>query len=108
MSEEGDLQVWWMPQIPCKAFDVPVKTLDEAVLILNILAKYDDFQLKNNIKPDYCNAGGLNVFEDGEWSTWYDEETGVDIDEWESEIKPFLSHSKISIDKSMERDTIKL
>ena len=43
------------------------------------LADYDLFQFDNNIKPDYCNAGGLEVFEEEEWSTWYDEETGNDI-----------------------------
>ena len=94
MNKEGDLKVWWMPQVPCKAFEVTVKSPGEAVMILEILAHYDLFQLENNIKPDYCNAGGLNVFEDGEWLTWYDEKTGADIDEWEAEIKPFLTQTK--------------
>ncbi len=102
MPNEGDLQVWWIPQVPCKAFEVPVKTREEAVLILDTLAYYDLFQLENNIKPDYCNTGGLNVFEDGEWSTWYDEETGSDIDEWKNEREKLI----ISIDKSMEPSTM--
>ena len=61
-------------------FYVPVKTIEEAKLILKTLADYDIFQLKHNIKPDYCNAGGLMVFEDGEWTDWYDEE-GNSIDD---------------------------
>lgn len=82
MNNEGDLRVWWVPQIPMKAFTVHVKTIDEASLLINTLANYDLFQYENNIKPDYCNAGGLSVFEDGEWCDWYDEETGYDFDEY--------------------------
>ena len=31
-----------------------------AKLLVNALAEYDLFQLKNKIKPDYCNAGGAD------------------------------------------------
>lgn len=76
------LRVWWIPQVPGAPFLVPVDSLKEAKLILKTLAEYDQFQLDNRIKPDYCNAGGLSVLEDGEWNDWYDEE-GRDIDEVE-------------------------
>ena len=85
MPNNGDLQVWWVPQVPCKSFTVAVSSVQEGALILDTLANYDLFQFKNNIKPDYCNAGGLQVWEedyDGEgnpgWCDWYDEETGID------------------------------
>lgn len=68
-----------------KAFYVPVRDLREARLVLFALANYDLFQLKNNIKPDFANAGGLNVFEpEGEdgWVDWYELETGQDFDEY--------------------------
>ncbi len=74
MNKEGDLQVWWIPQIPMKSFIVPVKTINEAVLLLKTLAKYDRFQYKNNIKPDYASAGGLHIYEDSEWISWYNDE----------------------------------
>jgi len=83
--EKGDLKVWWVPQVPMKAFDVPVATVAEGVKVMDVLAQYDAFQFENRIKPDYCNAGGLCVWEedmDGEgnpgWVDWYDEETGDD------------------------------
>ncbi|PXX41121.1 MULTISPECIES: hypothetical protein [Burkholderia] len=80
------LQVWWIPQVPMKAFTVPVASIEEAKKILTVLAAYDLFQYENNVKPDYCNAGGLSEYVDdageGEpgWVDWYDEE-GRDIDD---------------------------
>lgn len=79
-----DLQVWWIPQVPMKAFTVNVGSLDEGVKIMDVLADYDKFQFENNIKPDYCNAGGITVLEiidediGPERVDWYDEETGED------------------------------
>lgn len=80
MANDGDLKVWWIPQVPGKAFEVPVATPAEGKLLCDALAAYDAFQFKHRIKPDYSNAGGLQVFEDGEWSDWYDGD-GRDIDE---------------------------
>jgi hypothetical protein len=78
---EGDLRVWWTPQVPMKAFYVSVKTVREGRLILDTLAFYEIFQFDNKVKPDYCNTGGLEVFENGEWTDWYDEMSGDGIDE---------------------------
>ena len=80
----GDLQVWWIPQVPMSPFNVDVSNVAEGVKIMDVLAEYDEFQFKNKIKPDYCNAGGINrwVEDDGTekpgWESWYDEETGED------------------------------
>ena len=76
----GDLRIWWMPQIPMKAFRVTVETPKEAKKLLDTLAKYDLFQLENNIKPDLSNAGGLEVEDEDGWSEWYNED-GISIDE---------------------------
>ena len=82
----GDLRVWWIPQVPGRSFEVLVASIVEARLLLDTLAFYDEFQLVHDIKPDYCNAGGLTVWEpDGEggfgWFDWYDSE-GDDIDKF--------------------------
>ncbi|MFE1817068.1 hypothetical protein [Metapseudomonas otitidis] len=92
----GDLQVWWVPQMPMKAFEVDVMSVSEAVKILDVLADYDIFQLENRVKPDFCNAGGLRRWCDdcdGEgtpgWEDWYDEDTGIeDPKEWLLEQAP--------------------
>ena len=80
----GDLQVWWVPQVPMKTFEVDVSSVAEGVKVMAVLADYDLFQFKNNIKPDYSNAGGLRRWcdddRDGipEWEDWFDEESGED------------------------------
>jgi hypothetical protein len=85
MPNKGDLKVWWIPQVPMKSFQVPVKSIEEAKLLLNALAAYDFFQYKMKVKPDYANAGGLMVFEDCgepklEWIEWSNED-GETIDD---------------------------
>lgn len=77
---EGDLRVWWIPQVPMKQFHAPVKDIEQAKLLLRTLAEYDMFQYHNRVKGDYCNAGGLEVFDGAEWFEWDDPETGDDID----------------------------
>lgn len=77
---EGDLQVWWCPQIPMPSFNVSVEDVDQAMLLLETLAKYDLFQFENSVKPDYCNVGGLSVWENGEWIAWENDD-GDTIDE---------------------------
>lgn len=77
---EGSLRLWWIPQVPGKPFYVDVTTIAGAMLVYGTLARYDAFQYENFIKPDYSNAGGLEVYENGERSEWYDE-YGCDLSE---------------------------
>jgi len=88
---EQKMRVWWIPQIPMKPFQVEVKDLVEAKKILDVLTDYDTFQFENNVKPDYCNAGGLEVWDensDGEgtpdWVEWSNDD-GYNIDEVDEE-----------------------
>lgn len=82
------LKVWWIPQVPMKAFEVDVKSVDEAEKILNVLADYDLFQYENHVKGDYANASGLLYWDEEEkdWLEWYctdenSEYEGMDIGE---------------------------
>lgn len=67
---EQKLQVWWIPQIPMKSFKVDVYSVTEAVRIMNVLANYDLFQYENNVKPDYSNMGGLDIWNEEEQEFW--------------------------------------
>jgi len=81
------LRIWWIPQVPMAEFVVEVRSFREARLLLDTLAEYDKFQLEHNIKLDYCNAGGLQIFnEDGdnEWTDWWSED-GDEFDDLTSE-----------------------
>lgn len=63
----SDLRVWHIPQVPGKPFIVEVETIAEAVKIQDLLGRYDAFQFKENIKPDYSNASGIERWEDDDW-----------------------------------------
>ena len=85
-------KVWWIPQVGSGAgtFDVPVSSREEGLKITEVLAKYDLFQYERNIKPDYCNAGGvvfqvegLTEGEDGD--EWWD--VSDDDDEWKDTLE---------------------
>jgi hypothetical protein len=90
----GDLKAWHIPQVPMKSFDVIVRSPQEGKFILDVLANYDLFQLANNIKPDYSNAGGLLVYDGEEWVDWYDAD-GQGIDETETFVTdPYLIKKK--------------
>ena len=80
--KKGQLRVYWIPQVPMKAFYVDVENIKEAKKILDTLAIYDIFQFDNKIKPDYCNAGGLEEFDGNKWFDWIDE-MGENIDDTE-------------------------
>lgn len=89
------LRVWWIPQVgACDCFYIPVSTPEEGKKVMDILAAYDLFQLNKNIKPDFCNAGGLEVWneEEQDWCDWYMEteyDYFDDVDEYcESESCP--------------------
>lgn len=64
------LRVWHIPQVPGKAFHIEVSSVKEGVMVMDALANYDLFQFEHNIKPDYANAQGLQMFEDSEWTDW--------------------------------------
>lgn len=83
------MRVWWIPQLGAtgESFYVPVQSVEEGKKVMDILAAYDAFQLQNRIKPDYCNAGGLQVYnsETGDYEDWYfetEDEYFDDVDEY--------------------------
>lgn len=88
------LRVWWIPQVGIeKAFYIPVETPEEGRKVMDLLAAYDCFEYNQNVKPDYCNTGGLQYFneEDKEWEDWYyedDKNYYDDLDEYIEEMSP--------------------
>ncbi len=74
-EEEGDLRVWWVRNPPSPAEYHIVDSPQEAIKIIDRLAEID---LK--LPSVAVNMCGLEVFEDDEWTEWYDEE-GDNIDD---------------------------
>lgn len=82
----GDLRIWHVCQVGrVKAFHVPVSSVDNAKQLIVALWDYDKFQYDNNVKPDYANMSGLEIYEEDNglgtpgWCEWCDEETGDSI-----------------------------
>lgn len=109
-SSFNKLRVWWIPQVGLSnSFYIPVKSVEEGKKVMDLLAIYDMFQLQNNIKPDYINTGGLQIFneEEREWEDWYLETENdyyEDVDEYcdqcekAEELKEFSRHLSEQID----------
>lgn len=96
MAVKKDFQikyrVWHIPQVPGKPFYVEVGQYDEALRIRGALADYDNFQFENNIKPDFCNASGIQIYQHdltdedledmGLEDRWVDVESVEDLNEY--------------------------
>ena len=80
----GQMRIWHIPQVGASVptFYVPVASVQEASKLLDVIWDYDNFQYENKIKPDYCNASGLQVYgANFEWEEWYGEVDGEMYDE---------------------------
>lgn len=95
------IRVWHMPQVgSCDVtLYVPVENVREAKKVMDLLACYDLFQLENNIKPDFCNTCGVQIYdeESKEWEDWFIEnENGYfdDVDEYFESDKEIQEYTK--------------
>ena len=107
------MRVWWIPQVGADAtFYVPVETVEESKKVMDMLAAYDCFQYNHRIKPDFCNTGGLQVWDETEndWVDWTyedDESYYDDVDEYceeKSEKSEELSEFTKSVMSQVEFD----
>ena len=66
----GSLRIWWITNVPGEPFYKTVQDGHEAKEILNFLADYN-LHLGELVQS---NAGGFQVYENGEWLDWEDEQ----------------------------------
>lgn len=78
------LRVIHYPQVPCLGFEVDVPNEQVAFLIKNALADQHLFLLDQKIIPDYSNAILVLMLQDGEWVGYYNDDEGMDWEEFES------------------------
>lgn len=78
MTQEAPQQqfrVWYIPQVPMKAFEVDVPDVKTGRLLLDAIERFSLFEYENQVKPDYADAGGVAYLdEDGDWIDLEDEE----------------------------------
>lgn len=67
--KEGDLRVWHAWNFPDHMNRFRVPSVDEAKSMINQLAEADLARAEV-----YANAFGLEVYEDGDWSEWYNDD----------------------------------
>jgi len=77
----NDLRVYYIPQVPMKAYTVAVPDLATGKLVLDAIVGLSIFEFENNIKPDYSDAAGIERYEDDSeyGQKWYE----VDEEEYE-------------------------
>jgi len=95
INVKNKLRVLHYPQVPCTPFFVDVKDEEQAYLIQETLANQHLFLFDNNMIPDYANSIEVVMWEedsDGEgnpdWISYYNEEEGV---EWDEFVEEYLS-----------------
>jgi len=62
-----------------KAFEYETSDFQSARMLEDALCKYDLFEYENRVKPDYCNVGGVQ-FWDEQGEEW--EEVSYEDLEW--------------------------
>ena len=67
-------RVWYIANPPAKPHYTYVTSIDQAKDVLR--ARFEKDLNNPNI---WCNVGGLETFEDAEWTEWYDADTDLDI-----------------------------
>ena len=70
LPAEGSLRIWHIPNVPNNGFHFSVTSVNEAKLVLTAIAEYD-LHLGEDVISS--NAQGLEVFKDGEWEEWEDD-----------------------------------
>lgn len=99
IKPQPKLRVWHIPQVPGEAFHVEVASVEEGAKLMDVLGDYDQFQFDHNIKGDYCNVNGLQIWDesltdqdlidmelDDRWVDWYYEDENESFDD----IKDYL------------------
>lgn len=73
-----------------------IESVEEAKKVIDLLSSYDCFQYNQNIKPDYCNCGGLQVYneETEDWEDWYFEDDQNYFDDVDEYCESLSSRSK--------------
>lgn len=70
-------KIWYNHQIPGPSYEQEVETPELGQAILDAIYQVALYQFRNNMIPDYANAGGVVCLdEDGEWIDY-------DAEDWE-------------------------
>lgn len=63
----GQIRVWHEPKISGERFTILAKNPAEAMKFLDIIADYDIFLTDKNIREEYSNNSGFEVWNGSNW-----------------------------------------
>jgi hypothetical protein len=89
IKNKKKLKVYHIPQLGHnQSFEVEVKDEYEANLLINTLAAQHLWLYNNKYIPDYSNILGVLQWneEEKDWEDYYDEETGLNFEEYVEEF----------------------
>ena len=103
-NQNQKMRVWWCPQVGAyeKHFHIPVHSVEEAKKIMDVLVYYDCYQMNQNVKGDYANCGGLEVWDEieQEWCDWWYEDENNYFDNIDDYIEA-MSDKKDELETDM-------
>lgn len=83
---EGDLRVWYIPQVPSESYEVDIPRrdgtsesayLEQAAFVLSAIIGLSIWEFDHRVKPDYSDAAGIARFDGEDWED-------VDPDEYDA------------------------
>lgn len=74
-------RVYHIPQVPMKAIRIQCNSLATAMGLVDTLAQYDLFQLHHRVKPDFCNASGIEYYDHAD-KEWYEFDVRDELEDY--------------------------
>lgn len=93
---KNKLRVIHIPQVPMEGYKVEVLNEREAFLIAQSFAGQHLFLFSKNVIPDYANAIFIEMFDDGEWTDYWNEKEGVDWDGFIELYEDYVNTGKVN------------
>jgi hypothetical protein len=73
------LRVWWVPNSGHSRFHTEVADIEQAVVLMDTLARYDQFLFHTGVRPNYSNDGGVEMLDPIQgWIRWSSPEGEID------------------------------
>ena len=94
---ENKLRVVHVPQVPMEGYSVEVFNEREAFLIEQAFAGQHLFLYSKNVIPDYSNVIFVEMFKNGKWVDYYNEDEMMDWDEFVETYEDYVNSGSVQL-----------